>query len=109
MIAVRTIAAVLCLTMTAPVLAEESYPKVPKMFTSKGFVEFYGSNREHELAKVYVHGLLERSGDANVMVRKDTGRQLFCWPEHYAIVEDQLVAVVKQFIENNQWAGNGTN
>jgi hypothetical protein len=59
MIAVRTIAAVLCLTMTAPVLAEESYPKVPKMFTSKGFVEFYGSNREHELAKVYVHGLLD--------------------------------------------------
>jgi hypothetical protein len=65
MITVRTIAAVLCLTVAAHAFAEESRPKVPF-----------------------------------------TGRYLFCWPPQLAIVEEQLVTMVDQYLQNTPSASD---
>ena len=104
MITVRTIAAVRCLTVAAHAFAEESRPKVP--FTAKGFVDFYRSNKEHDKAKVYVHGIIAGLWGADALLKRDTGRYQFCWPPQFAIVEDQVVTMVDQYLQKNPSASD---
>jgi hypothetical protein len=99
-------AAVFCLTVAAHAFAEESLPKkVP--FTAKGFVDFYRSNKEeHDKAKVFVHGIIDGLWGADALLKRDTGREQFCWPPQFAIVEDQLVRMVDQYLQKNPSASD---
>jgi Rap1a immunity proteins len=103
--AVLGFAVVACLAMTLNAFGEESLPRTPKLLTAKGFVDYYRSNREHDVAKIYVRGVLDGFRDADSKVTVEMGRDLFCWPQHIALVEDQLISIVAQTIERHAKLG----
>jgi hypothetical protein len=103
----RTIAVVLCLATAVPALAEEPLPKLSTLSTARGFVDFYKQHAkqqdaEYDMARFYLRGLEEGFAFADVKAINETGRRLFCWPEQFVIVDDQLIDMVDRYVEKYQ-------
>jgi hypothetical protein len=98
------IGSVFWLATVSTAVAEDFLAKLPKIQTAKGFVEYYRT-RKDPLAKFYVKGLIDGIGDMNAQMSIRTGHYLFCEPEKVAMVEDQLMSIVEDYIERVKKAG----
>jgi Rap1a immunity proteins len=83
--------AAVMLSLAAPALAEN------QLETTESFLKAYAAGTA--LTHLYIHGVSDGILVYNTFTSRQGGKQFFCPPDNISLVDDQLVSIVKGYID----------